>query len=161
MITIDEKFFILVATVLFVALVWNPVKRLLSKGLDARSERIKNELDEAIRLKEEAQSILALYQRKQKKTLEEAEGILAHAQEEADFIRKNAEAKLEEELERRTDLALQKISRMQQNVVQEIHDSAVEITLNAARSLIAENLNRELGEDIIDNAMDEIQRKLH
>ena len=80
----DPTFWTAVAVVLFIALVAKPVSRMATKALDERAEKIKAELDEAERLRNEAQDLLAQYQRKQRDAAKEAEAIIEHAKQEAD-----------------------------------------------------------------------------
>ncbi len=75
----DEKFWVGVSFLLFIALMWKPVGAFLGKALDSRSQKIKEELDRAVQLREQAQAILASYQRKHAEAVEEAEKIVEHA----------------------------------------------------------------------------------
>lgn len=157
----DASFWAALSFVLFVALIYKPVARMLGKGLDGRSERIQTELDEALKLKEEAQAILANYQRDQRAASEEIDAIMKRAKEEAKRIADQAQEKLEHEIQRRIDMAEQKISQAEVDVINELRDNAVDITSSAARSLILENLNKDLTEDIIADAITGLDRKLH
>lgn len=80
----DPTFWTAVAVVLFVALIAKPVGKMASKALDERADKIKAELDEAEKLRNEAQDLLAQYQRKQRDAASEAESIIQHAKEEAE-----------------------------------------------------------------------------
>ena len=80
----DQTFWVALAFVMFIAVVYKPVSRKMAAALDARAEKIKQELDEAVRLREEAQALLAGYERRQNEALKEAEDILGHAREEAE-----------------------------------------------------------------------------
>ena len=157
----DASFWVLVATLLFVIPIARPVARIVASGLDKRSARIREELDEAIRMKEEAQSLLASYQRRQKEILADSEKILAHAKEEADRIIASAEAKLEEEVSLRTEVAEQRIAQAEAAVIHEIQQNAVDITISAARTLITDNLDKEVAEEIMQSAISDIDRKFH
>ena len=79
-----ERFWVSLALVVFIALVYKPVGRMIGAALDSRSTRIKDELDEAVRLREEAQALLSGYQRRQGEAAKEAEDIVAHARDEAE-----------------------------------------------------------------------------
>lgn len=161
MFSFDESFWVGAAFILFVALIAKPVGSFIIKQLDRRSSRIKAELDEAVRLKEEAQAVLALYQRKQRKAIEEAEEIINHAQEEAARIIEISKKNLEDELKKRTELALQKIEQAEANIVKEIRQNAVDITISAAKTLILENLEKDAEESIVLKAISDIDRKFH
>ncbi len=157
----DQSFWLAVAFAIFVVLIARPVGRFIARGLDKRSARIKQELDEAMRLREEAQAVLALYQRKHKKAVEETEEILKHARDEAERIIKNADKKLEEEIKRRTEIAEQKIEQAEAYVLQEIRNNAVDISINAAKALIVKNMTAEAAESLMQNAVANMGKKLH
>ncbi|MCX8231563.1 MAG: ATP F0F1 synthase subunit B, partial [Alphaproteobacteria bacterium] len=99
------------AFVIFIAVAAKMGGKRITAALDARSDAIRDELDQARRLREEAQSLLAEYQRKRRDAEKEADEIVEHAKEEAVTLRAQAERKLEENLARRTRLAEEKIGR--------------------------------------------------
>ncbi len=158
---LSETFWVGAASLVLIALIAKPVGRAVANGLDNRSDRIKGELEEAQRLKEEAQALLALYQRKQKKTDEDVKNIIEHANEEAGRIIESAKKHLEAEVEKRTEIAVQKIAQAEACVIQEIRDNAVDLTISTARSLIRDNLAGEDADDIIIKAISGIDRKFH
>ena len=104
-------FWTALAFVIFVAAVYKPVSGKLAAALDARAEKIKEELDEAVRLREEAQVLLAGYERRQNEALKEAEDILANAREEAERQTRQAGEALEEFIRRREAQAVDRIAR--------------------------------------------------
>ena len=157
----DESFWVALAFVIFVALVYKPVSRVIAAALDGRADRISKELDEALRLKEEAQALLAEYQRDHRSATEEVEAIIQHAKDEAGRITKNAKDNLEKEVERRMDLVEQKIKQAEATVIQQLKDNAVDITTSAARTLILENLDKNLSEKIVGSAISDLDKKLH
>lgn len=161
MLSFDESFWVAMAFVVFIGLILKPVGRFIINGLDQRSSRIKDELDEAMRLKEEAQALLALYQRKHKKSVEEAEKIIAHAKSESERIIEHAKERLEQELERKTELSVQKIAQAEASVVKELRDNAVDMTVVAAKDLILESLSDDVVEAITDESVKDIKRKFH
>jgi len=157
----DATFWVALSFFIFIFLVAKPIGRAIGGALDNRSSKIKSELDDAMRLKEEAQAVLALYQRKQKKTLENSEEIIAHAKSEAERIIENAKSSIEDEIEKRTTLAVQKIAQTEARVVQEIRENAVDITISAAREIIMEDLDKDVADSVIDTAISDIGRKLN
>lgn len=158
---IDAKFFVALAFVIFIGLIWRPVGRFIGKALDARIDKIKAELNEALRLKEEAEYALKDIQAKNRKANEEAEEILSRAKHEANRIISSAQAEMENTIQRRTELALQKISQAESLVIKEMKDNAVDITISAARTIIMENLSRESAEEVLSRAISDIERKFH
>src|SRR5438094_10544419 len=108
---LQAEFWVAVAFFIFVGvLIYYRVHKMIVAGLDQRTARIKAELDEARRLKEEAQALLAEYKPKQQQAEREAEGLIVGAKAEAEQLAAEAKAKLEELLSRRTKLAEAKIT---------------------------------------------------
>ncbi len=158
----NETFWVGIAFFMFVGLLWKfKIFNFVGSSLDNRAEKIKEELDEARKLKEEAQALLASYQRKHRKASEEAEDIVKHATKEADLLVKEAKKRLEEEIEKRTNIAEEKISQAEAAALQQIRDNAVDITINAARSLIVEHLDDADSGQLLEAAIDDMGRKFH
>ena len=109
----DATFFAFVGLVIFLALiVYLKVPGMVAKSLDARADQIRNDLSEAKRLREEAQQLLAEYQRKRKEAEADAAKIVAAAEREAEMIAAEAKQKTEEFVARRNALSEQKIKRL-------------------------------------------------
>src|SRR3546814_20394649 len=120
----DPTFWVAVAFVVFAGLmVWKARQPVLD-GLDARAERIRAELDEAQRLREEAQKALAEYKRKQRDAAKEAEDLLANAKHEAELLRRQAAEDLKETLARRGKAALEKIDQAEPQALQGVRAQA-------------------------------------
>ena len=157
----DPTFWVAVAFVVFVGLmVWKARKPMLD-GLDARAERIKTELDEAQRLREEAQKTLAEYKRKQRDAVKEAEDMLASARHEAELLSKQAADDLANTLRRRERAALEKIAQAEAQAVQDVRAQAVDIAMAATAKLLSENVNPERDQAMVDKAIKDLGQKLH
>jgi F-type H+-transporting ATPase subunit b len=160
----NETFWVAVAFGTFVGLIGlfgRSLVQAMVKGLDGRTTRIEQELEEALRLKEEAQAVLATYQRNQRKTLEEVEEILANARSEAELITQQARSSLEQELNKRTEVAMEKIRQAETRVVEDIRNNTVDIVMSTARTIIMENLGKDASDEMITKAIGDIGRKLH
>ena len=157
----DATFWVAIAFVVFIALVGKRVYLMITAGLDKRADAIRNELDEAVRLREEAQALLAGYQRKQRDAVGEAEEILEHAKVEAAHLAEQAEKDLEAALERRIKLAEEKIARAEAQAVAEVRDLAVDVAIQAAHQLIADNLDETKTTTLVDEAIADLDKKLH
>lgn len=157
----DASFWVAVAFVLFVALIAKRGYKFITEGLDKRAGRIKTELDEAVRLREEAQALLAGYQRKQRDAVRDAEEIVERARREAARIAAQAEEDLAAALERRTRVAEIKISQAEAQALAEVRNQAVDMALAATRRLLAENLDQSRAEALIDEAIAELGDKLN
>ena len=157
----DPTFWVAVAFVVFAGLMVWKVRVPVLKGLDARAERIKAELDEAQRLREEAQKALAEYKRKQRDAAKEAEDLLANARHEADLLRRQAATDLEQTLARREKAALEKIAQAETQAVLDVRAKAVDITIAATAKLLSENVDPTRDQSMVDQAIKELGRKLH
>lgn len=147
--------------ILLAFLIWKRIDRMITSGLDARAERIRATLDEAAKLREEAQHLLAEYQRKQRDTVKETEEIVAHAKTEAARIADKAKADLETAIGRREQMAIDKIAQAEADALRQVREVSVDLAIAAARALIAEKLDEESREKLIDDAISELPDKLH
>ena len=157
----DPEFWVAVAFVIVVVGGGYKLAPMIAKALDDRAARIKGELDEAQRLREEAQQTLAEYQRKQRDALKEAEAIIAQAKSEAERLGRQAAADLEAAIERRTRQAEEKIAQEQQKALAEVRAAAVDIAIAAARQIIAQQLDAQAGGALIDQAIAALPHQLH
>lgn len=157
----DEKFFVGLAFVIFMALIARPIGKVITSALDKRSARIKAELEEALRLKEEAQALLVERQRAQRLAVEEANEMITHAREEVERITKLAREQLETELARKTEMTMDKIAQAEAAVLQDIRDHTMDIITSAARQLILDHMSKDVGEELLQQAISDIQRKFH
>lgn len=158
----DTSFWVGASVVSFLALlVYLGVHKTVGKSLDERGEKIQNELDEARKLKEEAQSLLAQHQRRQREAAKEADDILAHAKEEAAAIKAEISGNVDVMVERRTRLAEDRVKAAEAAAVKDVRKVAVEIATSAAHKVIASALTADAQKDSIDKAISELDRKLH
>lgn len=157
----NEAFWVGFSFVVFIALIAKPVGRFMAQALDNRAKIIQSELDEVLRLKEEAQELLASYQRKQKEIKQESENIIKSAKEEAALIAKESEKELDKALNSRIEMAMQKMSNYEASVINQIRRNSIDIAVGSVRAMILEHLNKEKAEELINQATLEINKKLH
>ncbi|MES1151904.1 MAG: F0F1 ATP synthase subunit B [Dongia sp.] len=150
-----------IALLVFIVVAGPKLWKALASVLDQRSLRIKNSLDEAQKLRDEAQALLNEYQRRQKEAAKEAEGILAAAKEQAEHQTKDAMAALEASMTRREKLALEKIAQAEAAAAAEVRREAVEVATSATRKLLAQVLTDERATTLVDQSIKELDRKLH
>jgi F-type H+-transporting ATPase subunit b len=157
----DPEFWVAVAFVIGVGLIlWQGSGRITAM-LDARAQRIREQLDEARRLREAAETLLADYQRKQRDAATEAQDIVNLAQSEADRLTKQAAIDLEAAIKRREQQAQDKIAQAEVKAMAEIRAVAVDVAIGAVRVLLAETLDQQKGSSLIDQAIEELPRRLH
>jgi F-type H+-transporting ATPase subunit b len=157
----SAEFWVFIAFLILVGVAFRKVSAALAGGLDARGARIKAQLDEAEKLREDAQSLLAEYQRKQRAAAQEAEAIVAQAKSEAQRMREHAQSDLEQALQRRQQQALDKIAQAEAEAVSEVRNQAVDLALAASARLLADNLDEARAARLVDEAIKELPEKLH
>jgi F-type H+-transporting ATPase subunit b len=156
----DPELWFAVAVLVFIAIVWKPAKRSLIGGLDARAARIRDELDTARSLHEEAERALAAAQLKQREGAAEAEAIVAHAKAEAERIAAQSAHDLEETLRRRRQLAEERIAQEEARALAEIRSVTVDVAISAARRVIAAELDEQRSSALIDTAIAALAHQL-
>lgn len=158
----NPYFWVLVSFLGFIALLmYYGVPGLIGQALDARANAIKAELDEARRLREEAQALLNDYQSKAKAAEQEAKSIIEQAQREAEALASESQKALAESLERRSKLAEEKIARAEAQAVSEVRAAAVDAAVMAAEKIIAGKVSGNAGAGLIDEAIKDLKGKLN
>jgi F-type H+-transporting ATPase subunit b len=159
---LDATFYALVGLIIFLALiVYLKVPGVIGKSLDARADKIRDELEEARRLREEAQSLLAEYQRKRKEAEKEAGEIVAIAQREAHGLLEEAKKKTEDYVARRNKLAEQKIAQAEVEAVNEVRASAVDIAVAAAGRILSDKVDAKTSADLFKSSLSEVKTRLN
>ncbi len=157
----DATFFALVGLVLFLALiVYLKVPGMMAKSLDDRADRIRNELAEAKRLREEAQHLLAEYQRKRKEAEAEADHILAAAEREAEMLTAEAKKKMEEFVANRTAVSEQKIKQAEADAMKAVRSAAVDLAIAAAETVLAKKADA-VQSDLFKGAVGAVKTRLN
>lgn len=155
-----ETLVLLISLLILFAAIYRPLTRAVFGALDARSERIRNELDEAQRLREEAQSMLANYQRKLHEGEAQAKAIVDHAQQEAQRLERLSREQLEQRMQRRTQQAMDRIAAAEGRALQDVRAQAAQLSVQATRELLRAHLDGDRAHAVMDQAVDEVRRKL-
>lgn len=157
----SPEFWVAVAFVIFAGLmVWKGTKPILA-ALDARSNRIHQQIEEARSLRAEAERALGEAQRKTREATREAEAILAQAAAEAERLKAQAAESLEATLKRRERNAIDKIAQAETRAVEEVRNRAVEVAVAATARLLQEQMEGAQGDKLVEDAITEIGRRLH
>lgn len=155
-------FFALLALLIFIGItIYVKAPAMITKSLDERAGRIKGELDEARRLREEAQALLGEFQQKRKDAEAEAEEILAAARHEAELLVQEIKAKSEDYVARRAAAAEQKIAQAERDAVNEVRALAVDIAVEAARSVLAGQVDGKADTGLFKASLQELKSKLN
>ena len=158
----DNTFWATAALFIFLAIViYLKVPGKVQSSLDSRSDQIKAELNEARRLREEAQALLAQYQRKRKEAEQEAAEIITAAKNEASLIADEAEKKTAEHVVRRTAMAEQKIAAAEAQAVLDVRAAAVDLAVAAAEKIIAGKAKGAAADQLIKSGVAEVKARLN
>ena len=158
----EAEFWVAAAFVIFVGVLgYFGVHKLLVKSLDDRRDRIKAELDDARRLKAEAEALLASYRRKQHEAEQEAQAIVSSAKAEAERLAAEAETKLEEFVIRRTKMAEGKIAQAEAQALADVRSAAAEAAVTAAETILARTVKDKVADDLIAKGIADLKGKLN
>jgi F-type H+-transporting ATPase subunit b len=158
----EPENWVAVAFVIFVAIMlYVGAHKKIIEALDHRSARIKAELDEARRLRDEAASLLADYQRKQREAEHEAEAIVADARAEAERVAAEARTKMEEFVARRTKLAEAKIGQAEAQALADVRATAADAAVSAAEAILRDAARGKVADDLIAQGIADVKTKLN
>lgn len=158
----DAEFWVAASFVIFLGvLLYVGVHKKVLEALDHRRDRIKAELDEARRLREEAQTLLAHYQQKQKEAENEAAAILTSAKADADRMAAEAEAKMNEFVARRTKMAETKIAQAEAQALADVRAAAADAAVAAAEQILKDTAKGKVAEDLLASGIENLKTKLN
>ena len=157
----EPTFWVLVSFLIFIGLIGKKVWVAACAALDSRSEKIKADLDEAEKLREEAQDLLAQYQRKQRNAARETEELISKARDEAEKYAELAKENLTKALARREQLAVDRIAYAEKAATDDVRRIAVEVAIEATRKILSDEIKGERADKLINNSITELPTKLH
>jgi len=152
----EAEFWVAVSFFIFIGvLVYLGIHKKVASALDARALRISKELEEARRLREEAEKLLADYRRKLGDVVTEVDNIMALAAKQAETLAEETRQSLKEHVERRIKLAEQKIARAEMEAVGELRNDVVDIAIAAAQNLIVAKLTPDRAKKLVSESINE------
>lgn len=158
----DSNYVVALGLILFILLlVVLKVPGKIAGMLDARADRIRKELEDARRLREEAQTLLASYERKHSEVQEQADQIVAAAKAEAERAAVQAKEDLKASIARRLRTAEEQIAAAEAGAVREVRDEAISVAVKAAQQVIASGMSDKARGAMIDDAIKDVGAKLH
>ena len=158
----EPEFWVAVAFVILMAVfVYFGIHRTVLTALDHRSERIKAELDDARRLKEEAAKLLAEYKTRRASAEREAEEIISSAKAEAERIAAEAKTKMEDFVARRTKTAESKIALAEAQALADVRAAAAEAAVAAASTILSQSVKGSVADDLLAKGIAEVKAKLN
>jgi F-type H+-transporting ATPase subunit b len=158
----DPEFWVALAFVIFVGvLVKFGVPKMALSALDARGDRIKQALDEAHRLRSEAQAVLVQYQQKRAEAEKEAQAIIVNARVEAERLAGEAKGKVEEFIARRTKMAESKIAQAEAQALADVRAAAADAAVAAAEKVLVQTTHGAAAETLIAKGISDLKAKLN
>lgn len=158
----QAEFWVAVAFVLLIGvLIYAGAFRMAFESLDRRSARIKADLDEARRLRDEAAQLLAEYQRKQQEAEREAEAIVAESKAEAERVAAEARSKMEDFVARRTKLAESKIAQAETQALADVRAAAADAAVAAAERILTASVQGKVADDLVGRGIADVKVKLN
>ncbi len=155
----EQEFWFAVAFIIFVVSAVRPIAKALTSNLDARAAKHRAELEEAERLKAEAQALLDSFNAKQAEAVKSAEDIMASARDEAERMRIEGEEELKRSLAAREAQAMDRIALAEQNAIQAVKARAVELAIRAATGLVAESLDQRAANGLVEQAIEDLPKR--
>jgi len=158
----DTAFWVMVGFAIVIGLfVYMGVHKIMAKGLDERAQKIADELDSARRMREEAQELLAQYQRRQREAEDEAQGIIDQAKKDATRMAEETREKINDQIARRAKAAEDKIARAEAQALAEVRQQTADLAIDTAREIIKSRVDQGAQSALIERAIDELRTKLH
>jgi F-type H+-transporting ATPase subunit b len=157
----EAEFWVAVSFLIFMAIIWKVGGfRSMGEGLDERARRIRAELDEARRLREEAAQLLASYQRRREEAEREAEEIVASAREEAERVGRESHERMQDFVARRTAAAEAKIEQAEQQATAEVRAAAAEAAIRVSETILRERVRGDAAQDLLARSLADVRTKL-
>jgi F-type H+-transporting ATPase subunit b len=158
----EAEAWVAIAFVIFICLlIYLGAHRRVLDGIDNRSARIKAELDEAVRLREEAKALLAEYERKGQAAEAEAAAIIASATGEAERLALEAKARMEDFVVRRTKMAEAKIAQAEAQALADVRSAAAETAVAAAEKILAVAAKGKVAEDLLVKGIEDVRNRFN
>jgi F-type H+-transporting ATPase subunit b len=159
---LQAEFWVAVAFVILMGVFgWFGIHRTILKSLDNRSQRIKQELNDARRLRDEAAALLADYKARHASAEREAADIITSAKEEAERIAAEAKTKMEDFVARRTKTAESKIALAEAQAVADVRAAAADAAVTAATTILSQSVKGSVADDLISKGIGEVRAKLN
>ena len=158
----EAETWVAVGFLIFVGiLIYIGVPKMLIDALDARGKRVQAELDEARRLKEEAQKLLAEYQAKRSGADKEAAALIEGAKAEANRIAEESRVRMQDFVARRTKMAETKIAQAEAQAVADVRAAAAEAAVAAAEKILTDSVKGKLADDLVSRGIADVKTKLN
>ena len=156
-----DELWILFSFILFMALIWFKGRKAIMGALDARIDIIRNEVEMARRLREDAERLFQDYEAKNLEAMHQAEQVVRNAERQAEELRKKADADLAAAINLREKQMEDRIARMKQSAMEDMRRYAADLALQATAGIIAEKLDKATRDQLIDQAIKDVAKNIH
>lgn len=157
----DTGIWVAISFALFAAFAYKMGRKSIVSALDSRIEEVKGEIENAERLRVEAQELLAQYQRKQRDAEKEASDMLDRAKEQAQQLKKTAETDLKEVMARRETQLAERLKRIEENAIADIQNHAAELAVAATAEMIAKTLDEKTNKSLNEATIQKLPQHLN
>lgn len=155
-------FWVFLGLIVFLAaLVYLKVPGMLVAALDKRADKIKADLEEAARLRREAEALLQEYRRKTGEAESEAAAIVTQAKREAEVLAEEARVRIEDYVARRTKAVESRIAQAEQQAVAEVRSRAIDVAAGAASRILADEAKGRKGDELVERSIDAVRKSLN
>ena len=156
----DQAFWVLIAFVIFVSISFRSAKKLIISGLDRRTEEIKKRLQEAENIRNEAKEIVDVNIKKLETAKKEVTTILSEANKEAEMQKKKALENLNNSMERNKDQLQDRIQKNEKETIEKLKRIISTISISASESFLKNNIDEKLHNQLIENSLSELPKKI-
>ena len=156
----SEQFWVLIAFIIFVAAVFRPVRNMLATNLDGKIQEIKDTINEAEKLKNEAQLTLSEIKKRQNEVIKEIEQINHQTEQRISIIKNDLEIKLKDQLDKRNKLNSMKIEQVSREAKNEVRQYILQTSLAVVTDILEKKLDEKNKQNLIDNSINDIERVL-
>tara|TARA_Y100001970_G_C14258549_1_gene877562 strand:+ start:13743 stop:14228 length:486 start_codon:yes stop_codon:yes gene_type:complete len=156
----DPQFWVLIAFIIFIAAIFNPVRKMVLANLDNKINEISNNIEQAENLKKEAQQTLSDIKKRQNEVKNEIKSIHSEAQQKITNIEKNAELEIKELVQKKYDIFDSKVEQLVREANAEIKKTISQKTINAITMIFSNNLSEENRQKLINQSLTELQSSL-
>jgi len=157
----STTFWMWISLIIFAFIVYKMAGKAISGGLDNKIQEIKDEIENAERLRVEAQELLAQYQRKQRDAEKEAAEIVKNAKAQAKSIKKSMQTDLDDLMERREAQLSDRLKRLEDNAISKIKDEAATVAMVATTEMIVQTLDSKTQKNLMDDSIKAVSKQLN
>ena len=156
----DPQFWVAVSFILFIAAIFNPVRKILTSSLDAQINDIKNKIDEVENLKNEAQKALDELRERESKVEKEIQNLKLESEKKIAAFKDTSASKLTDQIEKRKILAENKIEQLIRDTNNSIKNYISSVAIEASRNILLQNLSKNKKSDLIEESITEFNSVL-